>query len=196
MIPQRRHDAQPVDADDLEHALATDQRFGIWGRDNGGGPYIGGGDRPISTDTVTYTDPAPKPTGLDWAKTIREPTMAQPPYAISEELMEFTYLLQRTEGHRDGFVRALRKLTVQAGIALKHAELAADEHNPPLASAPVESSTSLSNDSTGSEPPGFQTYLRAKAAVIRDWARENGVDCPPKGPVPDRVRLAYVEANR
>ena len=31
----------------------------------------------------------------------------------------------------------------------------------------------------------------SNAKAIRGWAKLHGVDCPPTGPVPDRVRLAF-----
>lgn len=33
------------------------------------------------------------------------------------------------------------------------------------------------------------------AAELRQWARENGVECPERGPIPEAVRVAYDEAE-
>lgn len=33
------------------------------------------------------------------------------------------------------------------------------------------------------------------ASVVRQWASEAGVDCPPKGRIPQHVRDAYIEVH-
>jgi Lsr2 len=50
-------------------------------------------------------------------------------------------------------------------------------------------------DEAAPDPPWVDHRAQPTAREIRDWAREQGLDCPPHGPIPDDVRRAYEAAQ-
>lgn len=215
----------------LEYALDNDERFGIWGG------YSERERRKIAKDpdmralilaTLRSLPTEPELDSTTQPQRQQETTMPRliektAQQDISAHAAELAKLLDATETHDDPLVRAIRKIVVQAGLALQAAaggwrleslptsapdETPTDSHDDTPAPPDVDVAAKSSATPSGAEPPGFEKFEKpihgsrpGERAVddpgaIREWAANHDIDCNRVGPIPRRVRMLYDAAHQ
>ena len=141
-------------------------------------------------EAARAADPVPVPEPEATEVPISQPVEESAEFP--EYVFDIAVLLTKTENHGSPLVRSIRKIAVQAAIALDEAykTSGSDEET----TRPPSLSSNLSSVPTPSEPEPKQTRhnpvsarleeLGISRAELREWARKNDVDVSDRGALP------------
>ena len=134
---------------------------------------------------------------------------------IPDHIADLAILIHQTENHDDPIVRTIRKLVVQAALALQAVtqpkkplptsapdETPTDSHDETTAPPRRPTSSKPSAPPSGAEPSrphvhkGEMSARKDDAGDIREWAAAHDIDCSRVGPIPRRVRMLYEAAQK